>query len=182
MEGVPRPDQMESAMGDAWSTASSEYGSKSPQPQRPTDGDGSRSPIKPDTNTYDHIFGDQSDLLRKKERVYHMSSDIFGVGSMVDRDRFHIQENGNGYGPAAPRSQESPQISTEDAVYVHDNGVEPAESQDGMDHLDADMPEKRGNARDNGSNPVTGAGYSQESSPSKSQRRHYPQAQSTSFW
>ena len=45
---------------------------------------------KPRGSTHNNIFGEPPPSPRKSGKIFHMTSDIFGVGSIVDRTGQHV--------------------------------------------------------------------------------------------
>jgi len=112
------------------------------------------------------------------------------VGSIIDHNGYHT--HGAGSAPAPLESAVSKENIAQDE---HEQEMDEAELQKAFengymkgevfqgkpDTADAST-EKKVNARDNGCNPVTGDGYTQETVLAKSQKRQYPQARSASLW
>ena len=54
-----------------------------------------RVTTRPRGSTHNNIFGEPPPSPRKSGKIYHMSSDIFGIGSIVDRAGQHLASRDN---------------------------------------------------------------------------------------
>jgi hypothetical protein len=132
-----------------------------------------RSSMKPSGNTHNNIFGDPPVSPRRAGKVYHMSSDIFGVGSIVNRSGQHMNTpDHQGFQDFDPSS---PHRVAGDANKELGGRIERQGS-------NTKLPDDwKPNARENGCNPVTGDGYA-EGDAGKTQKRHYQRSRSQSLW
>jgi len=132
-----------------------------------------RSSMKPSGNTHNNIFGDPPVSPRRAGKVYHMSSDIFGVGSIVSHSGQHM--NTPDHQGAQDLDSTSSRRVSGDANKESGSRVE---RQGSSTRISDDW---KPNARENGCNPVTGDGYA-EGDAGKTQKRHYQRGRSQSLW
>ncbi|CAG7727515.1 unnamed protein product [Allacma fusca] len=112
-----------------------------------------RSSMKPSGNTHYNIFGDPPVSPRRAGKVYHMSSDIFGVGSIVSRSGQHLnnQSDQKGFHDTDSSNAKAGDANKNNGGLLERKGST------------TKMPDDwKPNARENGCNPVTGDGYAED--------------------